>query len=102
MSFFKKHLFICTNQRPEGQPACNSRNDDTLFSFIKKLARELGADAAGVRISKAGCLGRCEHAPMLVIYPEAVWYTFIDEEDLEEIIRRHLLCDERVERLLVA
>ncbi|GHT91571.1 hypothetical protein AGMMS49545_07720 [Betaproteobacteria bacterium] len=102
MSFFKKHLFICTNPRPEGQPSCNPRGGDELFTFIKKRAKELGADAAGIRISKAGCLGRCDRAPVLVIYPEAVWYTFIDEEDLEEIIQRHLFKDERVERLLIA
>jgi (2Fe-2S) ferredoxin len=100
MSFFKKHLFICANRRLPDQPSCNPRDGDELFSFIKKRARELGADTDGIRVSKAGCLGRCDRRPTLVIYPEAVWYTFVDEEDLEEIIQRHLLRDERVERLL--
>jgi (2Fe-2S) ferredoxin len=100
MSCFKKHMFICANQPLAYQPSCNPRGGNGLFSFVKKRARELGVTAVGVRVSKAGCLGRCDRGPTLVIYPDAVWYTFVDEEDLEEIIQRHRLRDERVEHLL--
>jgi len=43
-----------------------------------------------IRINSAGCLGRCDQGPVLVIYPEAVWYTYIDQTDLDEIIEEHL------------
>ncbi|EGV51218.1 Ferredoxin [endosymbiont of Riftia pachyptila (vent Ph05)] len=54
-----------------------------------------------MRVNIAGCLDRCEHGPVLVIYPEAVWYTYVDRDDLDEILQRHLIDGERVERLLI-
>ena len=54
-----------------------------------------------VRINKAGCLNRCELGPVLVVYPEAIWYTFVDEHDIDEIIDSHLLNGKPVERLMV-
>jgi (2Fe-2S) ferredoxin len=54
-----------------------------------------------VRVNRAGCLSLCEHGPTMVIYPEGVWYTYSSEEDIEEILRRHLVRGERVERLLL-
>jgi (2Fe-2S) ferredoxin len=54
-----------------------------------------------VRINSAGCLDRCEQGPVLVIYPEAVWYTYVDKEDIDEIIDQHLVNGRVVERLKV-
>jgi (2Fe-2S) ferredoxin len=54
-----------------------------------------------VRINKAGCLDRCELGPVLVVYPEAVWYTFVDQHDIDEIIQSHLIEGKPVERLMV-
>jgi len=58
-----------------------------------------GADR--VRINQAGCLDRCDEGPIIVIYPEEVWYTFIDEHDLDEIIDEHLVGGRIVERLKI-
>ena len=55
----------------------------------------------GVRINIAGCLGRCELGPTVVVYPDGVWYTYVDKEDLDEIIDEHLLNGRVVERLLI-
>ncbi|MCE1171889.1 ferredoxin [Azovibrio restrictus] len=101
MSHFKKHVFICCNQRPEGESCCNNQGATEMFQYAKNRARELGLDAAGVRVNKAGCLGRCDQGPVLVVYPEGTWYTFIDQEDVEEIIQTHLVQDKIVERLQV-
>ncbi len=54
-----------------------------------------------VRINGAGCLDRCELGPVMVIYPEGVWYTCRTEEDADEIIRSHLIAGGRVERLML-
>ena len=67
---------------------------------MKKRCKALGIHGAGnVRINKAGCLDRCSMGPVLVIYPEAVWYTWVDREDLDEIIERHLVAGKQVARL---
>jgi (2Fe-2S) ferredoxin len=54
-----------------------------------------------IRINQSGCLNRCEVGPTMVIYPEGVWYTYRTEEDIEEILRRHIVGGRRVERLLL-
>jgi (2Fe-2S) ferredoxin len=60
----------------------------------------LGMSGEGkVRINKAGCLDRCEQGPVCVVYPEGVWYTYIDEEDVDEIIDSHVKNGQVVERL---
>jgi len=63
----------------------------------------LGLSGPGkIRINKAGCLDRCADGPVAVIYPEGIWYTFIDTEDVEEIIQSHLMQGRPVERLQLA
>jgi len=54
-----------------------------------------------VRINRAGCFDRCDEGPLLVIYPQAIWYTFIDNDDIDEIIESHLINGKVVERLQV-
>ncbi len=54
-----------------------------------------------VRVNKAGCLDRCSGGPVLVVYPEAVWYTFVDNDDIDEIVDSHLKNGKVVERLLI-
>ena len=62
--------------------------------------KQLNLNGQGkVRINKAGCLDRCEEGPVLVIYPEAVWYTYVDEQDIDEIVDSHLINGKVVERL---
>ena len=53
----------------------------------------------GVRVNKSGCLDRCAGAPVAVVYPDAVWYSFVDNADIDEIVERHLQGGEVVERL---
>ena len=99
MSYFKYHVFFCTNQRSEGE-YCAEHGSEDARDYMKKRCKALGIHGAGkVRINKAGCLDRCSRGPVMVIYPEAVWYTWVDREDLDEIIERHLVEGERVERL---
>ena len=51
------------------------------------------------RVNKAGCLGRCDDGPVIVVYPDNVWYTYVDKEDIDEIIDSHLVNDRIVDRL---
>jgi len=99
MSFFKHHVFFCLNQRENGEICCADHSAKAMFDYAKARLKE--HDWRDIRINKAGCLGRCTEGPVLVVYPEAVWYTFIDQEDIDEIIDRHLLKGEVVERLKI-
>ena len=64
-----------------------------------------GAKAAGlkgkVRVNRAGCLDHCEHGPVVVVYPEAVWYHVPTAEDADEIVNSHLVGGKPVDRLKI-
>lgn len=102
MPYFEHHVFVCTNQRDNGEACCNSKGALEMWAYLKARVKDLGIAGQGrVRINKAGCLDRCNEGPILVIYPEETWYTFIDKEDIDEIINEHLLAGRVVERLRV-
>ena len=100
---FKHHLFFCLNERSNGENCCAQHNAFELFTYAKNRIKELGLSGAGkIRVNKAGCLDACSLGPVMVIYPEGTWYTFIDTDDIEEIIQSHLIKGKPVERLLAA
>jgi (2Fe-2S) ferredoxin len=102
MSHFKHHLFFCCNQREPGANCCNNHGAQDLRDYAKNKVKALGLAGEGkVRINQAGCLDRCDKGPVLVVYPEAVWYTFIDREDIDEIVTEHLQHGRVVERLKI-
>ena len=69
---------------------------------VEARVKALGLSGEGkTRINMAGCLDRCGEGPVMVIYPEAVWYTYVDREDVDEIISEHLTHGRVVERLKV-
>jgi len=51
-------------------------------------------------VNKAGCLDRCSGGPVAVVYPEAVWYTYVDQADIDEIVQSHLKNGQVVQRLV--
>lgn len=102
MSYFKHHVFVCTNQRDNGEPCCHVRGGSDAFAYAKERIAQMQLNGpGGVRINKAGCLGRCDAGPVLVVYPEETWYGYVDNEDIEEIVQEHLVHGRVVERLKV-
>lgn len=104
MSYYERHLFFCTNQRgPDAdRPCCNDRGGSEARARAKARVKAGGlAGPGGVRVNKAGCMDRCEEGPVCVVYPDGVWYTYVDEEDVDEIVERHLKNGEIVERLRI-
>ncbi|MDK2125270.1 (2Fe-2S) ferredoxin domain-containing protein [Parachitinimonas caeni] len=100
MSYFEKHVFFCMNQRQEGEQCCNNCGASEAFRHAKDKVKQLGLAGAGkIRVNKAGCLDRCAEGPVLVIYPEATWYRYVDNEDIDEIIEEHFVHNRVVERL---
>jgi (2Fe-2S) ferredoxin len=102
MSYYKHHVFVCTNQREAGEQCCNSVGGSDMFAYAKDRVGALKQNGVGaIRINKAGCLGRCDNGPVMVVYPEETWYSFIDKEDVEEIIQSHLIGGKVVDRLKI-
>ena len=102
MHYYRYHVFFCINERPDGSACCQRFDAQAMRDYAKQRSKELGlARKGGVRINTAGCLDRCEEGPVIVVYPEGVWYTYVDREDIDEIIEKHLLHGRVVKRLQI-
>ncbi|HLQ26957.1 MAG TPA: hypothetical protein VK138_13905 [Acidiferrobacterales bacterium] len=100
--YYRHHLFFCLNQREAGAACCANHGSPRLRDYAKNKVKSLGlAGPGGIRVNIAGCLDRCELGPTLVVYPEGVWYTYVDEEDIDEIIESHIVKGQVVERLRI-
>lgn len=100
MSYYKYHIYFCLNERKNGTESCANSGSIELFNFMKLKVKEANLeDVENIRINKAGCLGRCALGPVIVIYPEAIWYQCKTNEDIEEIIEQHLRKKQIVSRL---
>ncbi|MFG6448041.1 ferredoxin [Roseateles sp. BYS180W] len=102
MSYYQRHIFFCLNQRDNGEACCAQLAAQSAFDHCKARVKALAlAGKGGVRVNKAGCLDRCAGGPVAVVYPEAVWYTFVDQADIDEIVDQHLQQGRVVERLVL-
>ena len=102
MSYYQRHVFFCCNQRDPPEKCCNQVGATEFVRYAKDRVKALGLNGRGkVRINKAGCLDRCEEGPVVVVYPEAVWYTYVDRHDIDEIIDQHVVGGQIVERLKI-
>lgn len=102
MSYYRRHIFFCLNQRDNGDACCAQHQAQASFERCKSRVKAAGlAGPGGVRVNKAGCLDRCAGGPVAVVYPEAVWYTFVDAHDIDEIVDSHLRDGQVVERLVL-
>lgn len=102
MSYYSRHVFFCLNQRDNGADSCSQHHAQAGFERCKARVKEAGLSGVGkVRVNKAGCLDRCAGGPVAVVYPEAVWYSFVDDDDIDEIVESHLKNGRVVERLLL-
>ena len=99
--YYGRHIFFCLNERKNGEESCAQHRAQEAFDRCKAQVREQGLSGPGkVRVNKAGCLDRCAAGPVAVVYPEAVWYTYVDAHDIDEIVESHLKNGQVVERLL--
>jgi len=103
MSYFDKHVFFCTNQRKDGEDCCANHGAEKARDYMKKKVKELDISTRKnkIRINSAGCMDRCDEGPVIVVYPEATWYTYVDHKDLDEIIEEHLKHGRVVGRLKI-
>lgn len=98
----KYHVFVCTSCRINGTQKgyCYSKGAvDLVQRFMEEIDdRDLSGD---VMITNTGCFGICDKGPVVVIYPEGIWYGNVTDDDVEEIVEKHLEGGEKVKRLLI-
>jgi (2Fe-2S) ferredoxin len=103
MSYYRRHIFFCLNEREGGEACCAQHAAQSAFDHCKARVKAEGLAGPGqVRVNRAGCLDRCAGGPVAVVYPEGTWYTYVDVSDIDDIVDSHLKNGRVVERLLLA
>src|SRR5512137_1142096 len=99
---FDRHVFVCENRRPDGHPrgCCAATGGAEVKEALKAALKARGLQAR-IRANSAGCLDACEQGPAMVVYPEGVWYGHVTPADVPEIVEKHLVGGEPVERLVL-
>ncbi len=98
---YKRHAFACFTQRPPGHPrgSCGAAGAQPLWD---RLGKKLEAEGlSGTGFTASGCLGFCNAGPLMVVYPEGVWYRPATPEDIDEIVESHFKQGKLVERLVM-
>ena len=98
---FTKHIFICTNQRAEGQrKSCGEACGMELVHSFKEILKEKGLNKI-FRAQRAGCLDACDFGPSIVVYPDGIYYGGVKPEDVLEIVEEHIVNNRPVDRLII-
>ena len=102
MASLQRHVFVCVNERASTSPkgCCNSKGAQAVRDALKKQLAARGLKDL-IRANKSGCLDQCEHGVTVVVYPEQVWYGEVTVADVPELIERHLIGGEYLERLML-
>lgn len=98
---FQKHIFVCTNQRKEGErKCCGEVHGLALVAAFKKKIKELQLPVP-IRAQRSGCLDACDYGPSVVVYPEGIFYGNVQLQDVYEIVEQHIKNNKPVERLII-
>lgn len=95
-SIYRKHVFVCTTGK-----TCAGQDSEAVCSELRREIAELGLKKQ-IRINKAGCLDQCGKGPVIVVYPDGIWYGGVQAKDCHEIVYEHLLADRPVQRLFLS
>jgi (2Fe-2S) ferredoxin len=98
----KVHVFICTSSRINGQQKgyCHQKEGVRIVEALMEGIEENDLTEE-VMVTNTGCFGICSQGPIMVVYPENVWYKEVSVQDVTEIIESHFVKGIPVERLLI-
>ena len=99
MEPFRIHLFVCTQQKPEGVSSCPAKGSFAVLDLLDREIHALGL-SRDVQLTTCGCMGLCDEGPVMVIYPEGVWYRRVQPSDVSAIVCQHLRDGKPVDRLI--
>ncbi len=99
MEPFRLHVYACTQEKPAGKPCCSARGGAATLDALRAELGKAGL-ADEVHVTACGSLGLCERGPNWVVYPDGVWYSGVEPQDVAEIVREHFVGGRPVARLL--
>jgi len=96
---FRSHIFVCTQDKPEGVASCSANGSSRVLDAFRHELQSCGL-ANDALVTTCGCLGACDHGPIVIVYPEGAWYSGVKPEDVSEIVRAHIVSGKIVGRLV--
>jgi (2Fe-2S) ferredoxin len=102
MGYYQKHVFFCENTREDDSTklSCGKQIEvKALREYARKKLKNAGVSS--IRTSLSGCLGRCNEGPVLVIYPDGIWYKYSSQQDIDDIIEASVLNTNVVDKLIL-
>ena len=90
---YRSHVLVCAGT------GCTSSNSLRIIENFHKKLEETGYDKE-VQVIRTGCFGLCAAGPIVVVYPESVYYSHVKPEDVEEIVNEHIIKGRPVQRLI--
>ena len=98
MEPFRYHVYVCDQRKAEGMPCCSARGSGRVLDALRGEIAKRGL-LNEVQVTVTGSLGMCERGPNLVVYPEGMWYSGVQPEDVPEIVESHFIKGRVVARL---
>jgi (2Fe-2S) ferredoxin len=98
-----RYIFICANQKAEGKKCCAAAGAEEIYLYLKsELIKicDVIKDTRRIKAVKTSCLGHCAFGPNIYIVPDNIWYSYVNKEDVDEIIQKHFVLDQKAERLI--
>lgn len=98
----KRHIFVCTSSRSIGQQKgfCRSKAGVEVWAKFNEEVRERDLDST-VFVSNTGCFGICERGPIVIVYPDNVWYGAVTPGDVVTIMDEHIEGNKPVDKLVI-
>ena len=93
MHMVRAHILVC------GGTGCTSSHSQQIIEALEAQLAENGL-ASEIKVIKTGCFGHCERGPIMIVYPEGVFYSRVTADDVPEIVEEHILKGRIVKRLL--
>ena len=90
---YRSHVLVC------GGTGCTSSGSQQIMETLKAEIEKNGLTEE-VSVVQTGCHGLCALGPIMIIYPDATFYSMVKVEDIPEIVSEHLLKGRVVTRLL--
>ena len=93
MHMVRAHILVC------GGTGCTSSHSQQIIEALEVQLNKHGLDNE-IKVIKTGCFGLCERGPIMIVYPEGVFYSRVTADDVPEIVEEHILKGRIVKRLL--